>query len=277
MVPELSQEEISRYARHLTIPEIGIEGQRRLKAAAVLVVGIGGLGSAISLYLAAAGVGRIGLVDNDMVESSNLQRQVIHDTPHLGQPKVVSARQRISSINPGIQVDTYQEALSYQNAVRIANDYTIIMDGTDNLPSRYLINDLCVLTNKTYIYGSVFRFEGQVGIFDARRGPCYRCVFPEPPLTGAIPSGIQTGVFCTVPGTIGTIQATEALKYIIGIGSPMIGKLVLYNALEMDFQEVHLDKNPNCKVCSTKPEITQLLDYEKLYGRTNVEEFDQNK
>lgn len=274
MVHELSQEEIFRYARHLTIPEIGTEGQKRLKAASVLVVGVGGLGSAISLYLAAAGVGRIGLVDNDVVESSNLQRQVIHDTPHLGQPKVDSARQRMLSINPGIQVDTYQEALSYQNAVRIANDYTIIMDGTDNLPSRYLINDLCVLTDKTYIYGSVFRFEGQVGIFDARRGPCYRCLFPEPPPTGAIPSSIQTGVFCTLPGTIGTIQATEALKYIIGIGSPIIGKLLLYNALEMDFQEVYLDKNPNCKVCGTKPEITQLLDYEKLYGRTNVEESD---
>jgi len=275
MVLELSQEEISRYSRHMTIPEIGTEGQRRLKAASVLVVGVGGLGSAISLYLAAAGVGRIGLVDNDVVKSSNLQRQVIHDTPHLGQAKVGSARQRMLSINPGIQVDTYQEALSHQNAVRIANDYTLIMDGTDNLPSRYLINDLCVLTDKTYIYGSVFRFEGQVGIFDARRGPCYRCLFPEPPPASTILSAVQTGVFCTLPGTIGTIQATEALKYIIEIGSPLIGKLLLYNALEMDFQEVRLHKNPNCKVCGTKPEITQLLDYEKLYGRTNVEEFDQ--
>ncbi len=273
MVLELSQEEISRYSGHLTIPEIGTEGQRRLKAASVLVVGIGGLGSAISLYLAAAGVGRIGLVDNDVVETSNLQRQVIHDTPHLGQPKVSSARRRMLSINPGIQVDTYRETFSSRNAVRIANDYTIIMDGTDNLASRYLINDLCVLTGKTYIYGSVFRFEGQVGIFDARRGPCYRCLFPELSPAGTILPATQAGVFCTLPGTIGTIQATEALMYIIGIVSPIIGKLLLYNALEMDFQEVHLDKNPNCKVCGTKPEITQLLDYEKLYGQTDVEGF----
>ncbi len=264
MLPELSQEEIFRYGRHLAIPEIGAEGQRKLKAASVLVVGVGGLGSAISLYLAAAGVGRIGLVDNDVVESNNLQRQVIHDTLHLGQPKVDSARQRMLSINSGIQVDTYREAFSWQNAIRIAADYTIIMDGTDNLPSRYLINDLCVLTGKTYVYGSVFRFEGQVGIFDARRGPCYRCLFPEPPPAGTIDR--RAGIFCPLPGTIGTIQATEALKCIIGIGSSIIGKLLLYNALAMDFQEVHLRKDPGCKVCGAKPEIIRLLDYEKLYG-----------
>ena len=253
-----------RYARHLNIPEIGTEGQRKLKAASILIVGIGGLGSAISLYLAAAGVGHIGLVDNDVVESNNLQRQVIHDTLHLGRPKVDLARQRMLSINPGIQVDTYRETLSWQNAVRIAADYTMIMDGTDNLPSRYLINDLCVLTGKTYVYASVFRFEGQVGIFDARKGPCYRCLFPEPPPAGTIEE--QAGVFCSLPGTIGTIQATEALKCIIGIGSPLVGKLLLYNALEMNFQEVHLRKDPNCKVCGANPEIIHLLDYRKLYG-----------
>jgi adenylyltransferase/sulfurtransferase len=266
MLPELSREEILRYSRHLLIPEVGLEGQRKLKAASILVVGTGGLGSPVALYLAAAGVGRIGLVDYDVVDSSNLQRQVIHGTSGIGTLKVESARRRMLDLNPDIQVEVYNEALTSENAFRIAGPYDLIIDGTDNFPTRYLTNDLCVLTGKPNIYGSIYRFDGQVSVFDARRGPCYRCLFPEPPPPGLVPSCAEGGVLGVLPGTIGTLQASEAIKLILGIGEPLIGKLLLYNALDMSFEFVKLRKNPNCKVCGPNPEVTELIDYEAFCG-----------
>jgi len=267
MLPELTQDEVFRYARHLTIPEVGVSGQRKLKAASVLVVGTGGLGSAISLYLAAAGVGHLGLVDFDLVDSSNLQRQVIHDTEHIGKPKVESARQRMLGLNPYIQVDAYPTPFMPENAEKLAADYEIIIDGTDNLPARYLINDLCVLTGKPFIYGAVYQFEGQASIFDASAGPCYRCIFREPPPADAMPSGVQMGVFGTLPGTIGTIQATEAIKWIVGAGETLAGKLLLYDALSMTFQKLDICKDPHCRVCGEKPDIHSLHDQPQYYHK----------
>jgi molybdopterin/thiamine biosynthesis adenylyltransferase/rhodanese-related sulfurtransferase len=266
MLPGLSHSEILRYSRHLLIPEVGLEGQRKLKAASVLIIGTGGLGSPVALYLAAAGVGRIGLVDYDVVDFSNLQRQVIHGTSGLGELKVESARKRMLDINPDIQVEVYNEPFTSENAMRIAQDYDILIDGTDNFPTRYLVNDLCVLTGKANVYGSIFRFDGQVSVFDARLGPCYRCLFPEPPPPGLVPSCAEGGVLGVLPGTVGTLQATEALKLILGIGEPLIGKLMLYNALDMSFDFVKLRKNPNCKVCGANPEVTELIDYEAFCG-----------
>ncbi len=266
MLPGLSHEEILRYSRHLLIPEVGLEGQRKLKSAAVLVVGTGGLGSPVALYLAAAGIGHIGLVDFDTVDSSNLQRQVIHGTANIGQLKVEFARQRMLDLNPDIQVEVYNEPFTSANARRIAQDYELIIDGTDNFPTRYLTNDLCVLTGKPNVYGSIFRFDGQVSVFDARRGPCYRCLFPEPPPPGLVPSCAEGGVLGILPGTIGTLQATEALKLLLGIGDPLIGRLLLYNALDMSFEFVKLRKNPHCKVCGPQPEVTDLIDYEAFCG-----------
>jgi adenylyltransferase/sulfurtransferase len=266
MLPELSHSEILRYSRHLLIPEVGLEGQRKLKASSVLVIGTGGLGSPVALYLAAAGVGRIGLVDYDVVDTSNLQRQVIHGASTLGVLKVESARQRMLDINSDIQVDIYNEPFTSENAFRIAEPYDLIIDGTDNFPTRYLTNDLCVLTGKPNVYGSIYRFDGQVSVFDARRGPCYRCLFPEPPPPGLVPSCAEGGVLGILPGTIGTLQATEALKLLLGIGEPLIGKLMLYNALDMSFEFVKLRKNPNCKVCGEHPEVTELIDYEAFCG-----------
>lgn len=266
MLPELSHEEILRYSRHLLIPEVGLEGQRKLKAASILVVGTGGLGSPVSLYLAAAGVGRIGLVDYDVVDTSNLQRQVIHGTSTINVLKVESARNRMLDLNPDIQVDVYNEPFTSANAMQIAEDYDIIIDGTDNFPTRYLTNDLCVLLGKPNVYGSIFRFDGQVSVFDARHGPCYRCLFPEPPPPGLVPSCAEGGVLGVLPGTIGTTQATEALKLILGIGDTLIGRLLLYNALDMSFDFVKLRKNPKCKVCSPNPEVTELIDYEAFCG-----------
>ena len=266
MLPELNHEEILRYSRHLLIPEVGLEGQRKLKAASVLVIGTGGLGSPVALYLAAAGVGRIGLVDYDVVDFSNLQRQVIHGTSTIDLLKVESARQRMLDLNPGIQVDVYNEPFTSANAVRIAEHYDIIIDGTDNFPTRYLTNDLCVLLGKPNVYGSIFRFDGQASVFDARHGPCYRCLFPEPPPPGLVPSCAEGGVLGVLPGTIGSIQATEALKLILGVGEPLIGRLLLYNALDMSFDFVKLRKNPNCKVCGPEPEVTELIDYEAFCG-----------
>ncbi|HEY43074.1 MAG TPA: molybdopterin-synthase adenylyltransferase MoeB [Anaerolineae bacterium] len=263
---ELSHEEILRYSRHLLIPEVGLAGQKKLKTASVLVVGTGGLGSPIDMYLAAAGVGRIGIVDYDEVDFTNLQRQIIHSTSHLGERKVLSARDRILDINPNIRVDIYDEPFTSENAFRIAEPYDLIIDGTDNFPTRYLINDLCVLTGKPNVYGSIFRFEGQLSVFWTDEGPCYRCLFPEPPPPGLIPTCAEGGVFGVVAGTIGTLQATEALKLILGIGEPMIGKLLLYDALTMSFDEVRLKKNPECKICSEDPEITALIDYEEFCG-----------
>ncbi len=226
-IPALSQDEIKRYSRHILLPQVGLEGQKKLKAASVLIVGTGGLGSPVALYLAAAGIGRIGLVDHDVVDFSNLQRQIIHAESLLDFPKVESARERMLSLNPSIQVDAYNEAFTSQNAFRIAAPYDIIIDGTDNFPTRYLINDLCVLTGKTNIYGSIYQFEGQASVFQVGDGPCYRCIFPEPPPPALAPPCGVTGVLGVLPGTIGTIQATETIKIILGIGEPLIGKLML--------------------------------------------------
>ncbi len=266
MLPELSREEILRYSRHLLVPEVGLDGQRKLKASSALILGTGGLGSPVALYLAAAGVGRIGLVDYDRVDASNLQRQVVHGTSAVGRLKVESARERLLDLNPGIQVDAYNEPFTSANAMRIAEPYDVIIDGTDNFPTRYLSNDLCVLTGKPNVFGAVFRFDGQASVFDARTGPCYRCLFPEPPPPGLVPSCADAGVLGILPGTIGTIQATEALKLLLGIGSSLSGRLLLYNALDMSFEFVTLKKNPNCKVCGTHPEITALIDYDEFCG-----------
>ncbi len=266
MLPELSHEEIHRYSRHLLIPDVGLEGQRKLKAASVLVIGTGGLGSPVALYLAAAGVGHIGLVDYDQVDLSNLQRQIIHGESRLGDLKIESARDRLLDLNSEIQVDIYNEYITSENAFEIAEPYDLIIDGTDNFPTRYLVNDLCVLTGKPNVYGSIFRFDGQASVFFAEQGPCYRCLFPEPPPPGLVPSCAEGGVLGVLPGVIGSIQATEALKLILGIGEPLIGKLLLYDALDMSFQTVKLKKNLECKVCGENPEITELIDYEDFCG-----------
>ena len=266
MNPELSREEILRYSRHLLIPEVGLEGQQKLKASSVLVVGTGGLGSPVALYLAAAGIGRIGLVDYDVVDSSNLQRQVIHGTETVGKLKVESARERMLDLNPDIIVETYNEPFTSENAMSIAQNYDVILDGTDNFPTRYLTNDVSVFLGKPNIYGSIFRFDGQASVFYAKEGPCYRCLFPEPPPPGLVPSCAEGGVLGVLPGTIGTIQATETIKVLLGIGSPLIGKLLLYNALDMSFDFVKLKKNPNCRVCGENADIKELIDYEEFCG-----------
>jgi molybdopterin/thiamine biosynthesis adenylyltransferase/rhodanese-related sulfurtransferase len=263
---DLTHEEIRRYSRHLLMPEVGLGGQKKLKASSVLIVGAGGLGSPISMYLAAAGIGRIGIVDYDVVDITNLQRQVLHGISRLGDRKVESARDRLLDINPNITIDVYNEPFTSKNAIRIAEPYNLVIDGTDNFPTRYLVNDLCVLTGKPNVYGSIFRFEGQVSVFWAERGPCYRCLFPEPPPPGLIPSCAEGGVFGVLPGTIGTLQATEALKLILGIGEPLIGILMIYDSLAMSFDKVHLKKNPQCMICSDEPEITELIDYEAFCG-----------
>ena len=266
MLPELSRDEILRYSRHLLIPEVGLEGQRKLKNSSALVIGTGGLGSPVSLYLAAAGIGRIGLVDYDVVDSSNLQRQVIHGTSTVGKLKVESARDKLIDLNPGIQVDVYNEPFTSENALNIARGYDIILDGTDNFPTRYLTNDVAVFLGKPNVYASIYRFDGQASVFYAKEGPCYRCLFPEPPPPGLVPSCAEGGVLGVLPGTIGTIQATEALKVLLGIGEPLIGKLLLYNALEMTFDFVKLKKNPNCRVCGPNADIKELIDYEEFCG-----------
>ncbi|KXK14779.1 MAG: UBA/THIF-type NAD/FAD binding protein [Chloroflexi bacterium OLB14] len=266
MLPELSREEILRYSRHLLIPEVGLEGQKKLKNSSALIIGTGGLGSPVALYLAAAGVGRIGLVDYDVVESSNLQRQVIHGTSSIGKLKVESAKSKIKDLNPATQVEVYNEAFTSANALHIAKDYDIILDGTDNFPTRYLTNDVAVMLGKPNVYASIFRFDGQVSVFYAKEGPCYRCLFPEPPPPGLVPSCAEGGVLGVLPGTIGTLQATEALKILLGIGEPLIGKLLLYNALDMSFDFVKLKKNPNCRVCGANADIKELIDYEKFCG-----------
>jgi len=266
MLPGLTRDEILRYSRHLLIPEVGLEGQRRLKASSVLVIGTGGLGSPVALYLAAAGIGRMGLVDYDIVDASNLQRQVIHGTGTVGKPKVESARARLLDLNPTVQVDVYNEAFVSQNAMQIAEGYDIILDGTDNFPARYLTNDVAVFLGKPNVYASIYRFEGQVSVFDARRGPCYRCLFPEPPPPELVPSCAEGGVFGVLPGTIGTIQATEALKVLLGVGEPLIGRLLLYDALDMSVEFVKLKKNPKCRVCGPDADIKELIDYEKFCG-----------
>ena len=266
MLPGLTREEILRYSRHLLIPEVGLEGQRKLKGSSALVIGTGGLGSPVALYLAAAGVGRIGLIDYDVVDSSNLQRQIIHGTERIGTLKVESARDRMLDLNPDIEVEVYNEPFTSENAMRIAAGYDIIIDGTDNFPTRYLTNDVSVFLGKPNVYGSIFRFDGQASVFYAKQGPCYRCLFPEPPPPGLVPSCAEGGVLGVLPGTIGTIQATEALKMLLGIGSPLTGKLLLYNALDMSFDFVTLKKNPKCRVCGPDADIKELIDYEEFCG-----------
>ena len=262
----LSNEEILRYSRHLIMPEVGMEGQLKLKAAKVLLIGTGGLGAPLGLYLAAAGVGRIGLVDFDVVDFTNLQRQVIHGTKDVGRKKLDSAADSMADINPFVRIDKHEVALTSENALEIMRDYDIVVDGTDNFPTRYLVNDACVLLGKPNVYGSIFRFEGQATVFAYQGGPCYRCLYPEPPPPGLVPSCAEGGVLGILPGTIGLIQATETVKLILGIGEPLVGRLLLYDALGMRFRELKLRKNPECPVCGDHRTITELIDYNQFCG-----------
>lgn len=262
----LSNDEIKRYSRHLILPDVGMGGQEKLKQASVLIIGAGGLGSPVAMYLAAAGIGRMGIVDYDVVDVTNLQRQIIHGTKDLGRPKLESAKERILDINPYIQVDLYEVPFTSDNALEIMRPYDIVLDGTDNFPTRYLINDACVMLGKPNVYGSIFRFEGQLSVFATADGPCYRCLYPEPPPPGLVPSCAEGGVLGVLPGTVGTLQATEAVKVLLGIGEPMIGRLLIFDALAMDFTTLNVRKNPNCPVCGTHPTITELIDYEQFCG-----------
>ncbi len=263
---ELNNEEILRYSRHLMLPEVNLEGQKKLKAAKVLLVGTGGLGSPLALYLAAAGVGTLGLVDFDVVDLTNLQRQIVHGTKDVGRPKMISAKETIADINPNVEVLGYEERFTSENAMEIARPFDIIIDGTDNFPTRYLTNDVSVLLGKPNVYGSIFRFEGQASVFWAEKGPCYRCLYPEPPPPGLVPSCAEGGVLGVLPGIVGCIQATEAIKLILGIGSPLVGRLLLFNALKMQFRELKLQKDPGCPICGTNRTITELIDYEAFCG-----------
>jgi adenylyltransferase/sulfurtransferase len=265
----LSKDEILRYSRHLIMPEVGMEGQLRLKAAKVALIGTGGLGAPLGMYLAAAGIGRIGLVDFDVVDFTNLQRQVIHGTKDVGKKKLDSAAETMLDINPYVQIDRHEVALTSDNALDILKDYDIVVDGTDNFPTRYLTNDACVLLKKPNVYGSIFRFEGQATIFAYPGGPCYRCLYPEPPPPGLVPSCAEGGVLGILPGTVGLIQATETVKLILGIGEPLVGRLVLYDALGMRFRELKLRRNPECPVCGDHPTITKLIDYQEFCGIPN--------
>jgi adenylyltransferase/sulfurtransferase len=265
-LPELTKDDLARYSRHLLLPEVGEEGQRKLKAARVLCVGTGGLGSPLTLYLAAAGVGTLGLVDFDVVDASNLQRQIIHSTADIGRKKLDSAEEKLKALNPDLNVIKHDLLLSSANALDILKDYDVIADGTDNFPTRYLVNDACVLLGKPNAYGSIFRFEGQASVFAAENGPCYRCLYPEPPPPGLVPSCAEGGVLGILPGLVGVIQATETIKLILGIGSPLIGRLLLVDALNMRFRELKLRKNPDCPVCGTHPTVTRLIDYDQFCG-----------
>ena len=265
-LPTLTNDEIKRYSRHLIMPEVGVDGQRRLKGGSVLCVGAGGLGSPAAMYLAAAGVGRIGVVDFDVVDFSNLQRQIIHGTPDVGRSKLASARDRIQAINPHVQVDTYETTVTSENALQLFEPYDVILDGTDNFPTRYLTNDACVLLGKPNAYGSIFRFEGQASVFATKNGPCYRCLYPEPPPPGLVPSCAEGGVLGVLPGVIGVIQATEAIKLIARIGEPLVGRFLLYDALKMRFRELKVPKDPDCPVCGKNPTVTKLIDYDQFCG-----------
>jgi adenylyltransferase/sulfurtransferase len=262
----LSKDEIQRYSRHLIVPEVGMDGQLKLKGAKVLLVGTGGLGAPLGLYLAAAGIGRIGLVDFDVVDFSNLQRQVIHFTQDVGRNKIDSAAEKMTALNPNVQIVKHEVALSSENAMEILKDYDLVVDGTDNFPTRYLVNDACVLLGKPNVYGSIFRFEGQATVFAYEGGPCYRCLYPEPPPPGLVPSCAEGGVLGILPGTIGLIQATEAVKLILGIGEPLVGRLLLFDALGMRFRELKLRKNPECPICGDHRTITKLIDYHQFCG-----------
>jgi molybdopterin/thiamine biosynthesis adenylyltransferase/rhodanese-related sulfurtransferase len=265
-LPELSTDDLSRYSRHLILPEVGMEGQRHLKAARVLCVGTGGLGSPLALYLTAAGIGTLGLVDFDVVDSSNLQRQIIHSTKDIGRKKIDSAEEKLSALNPAINIVKHETMLSSANALDILKDYDIVADGTDNFPTRYLVNDACVLLGKPNVYGSIFRFEGQASVFATEAGPCYRCLYPEPPPPGLVPSCAEGGVLGILPGLVGVIQATEVIKLILGKGDSLVGRLLLVDALNMRFRELKLRKNPECPVCGTNPTVTALIDYEHFCG-----------
>jgi adenylyltransferase/sulfurtransferase len=264
--PVLSNEEVLRYSRHLIMPEVGMDGQQKLKAARVLCIGTGGLGSPVALYLAAAGVGHLGLVDFDVVDFTNLQRQIIHFTGDVGRPKLQSAKEKIAAINPFVEVKTFETKLTSENALKIFADFDIVIDGTDNFPTRFLVNDACVFTGKPNVYGSIFRFEGQASVFAAKDGPCYRCLYPEPPPPGLVPSCAEGGVLGILPGLVGLIQATEAIKLILGSGEPLVGRLLLVDALGMKFRELKLRKNPDCVVCGKHPTVTKLIDYEEFCG-----------
>jgi len=268
----LTNEQILRYSRHLILPEVGMAGQKKLRAASVLIIGAGGLGCPIALYLTAAGIGRLGLVDFDVVDRTNLQRQILYGESVVGVPKVEAAAERLKDLNPDVEIETYPERLTSENALQIMSDYDIVIDGTDNFPTRYLTNDAAVILGKPYIYGSIFRFEGQVSVFLSRpfngfeRGPCYRCLFPSPPPPGAVPSCAEGGVLGVLPGIVGALQAAEAIKLIVGIGEPLIGKLMLIDTLRMEFKTVRIRRNPNCPVCGDNPTIRELIDYEEFCG-----------
>jgi adenylyltransferase/sulfurtransferase len=265
-LPKLSHAEVLRYSRHLLLPEVGVEGQRKLKGARVLTIGAGGLGSPLSLYLAAAGVGTIGIVDFDVVDLTNLQRQIVHGTSTLGRSKLESAKARLTDLNPNLKVESHEARLSAENALEIIREYDIVVDGTDNFPTRYLVNDACVLLGKPNVYGSIFRFEGQASVFYAKEGPCYRCLYSEPPPPGLVPSCAEGGVLGVLPGIIGSIQALETIKLILGAGDSLIGRLVLFDALKLKFRELKLRKDPDCPLCGEHPTIHELIDYEAFCG-----------
>ena len=273
----LSPEELKRYDRHIILPEVGLEGQVRLKESSVLLIGAGGLGSPMAMYLAAAGVGRIGIVDFDVVDESNLQRQIIHGQSTLGKPKLESARQRLLDINSHIEVECYGVPLHSENAVELFEGYNLVADGTDNFPTRYLVNDACVLTGKPNVYGSIFRFEGQVSVFNYKGGPCYRCLYSEPPPPGLVPSCAEGGVFGVLPGVIGCIQATEVIKILVGIGEVASGRLLIFDALNMKFRQLKLRKNKDCVLCGENPSVTELIDYQAFCGiKTKEQEMTNN-
>ncbi len=268
LLPELTAEERARYARHLILPEVGMEGQQRLKAARVLCVGAGGLGSPLALYLAAAGVGTLGLVDFDVVDASNLQRQILHTTADVGRSKLDSAAEKLMALNPALHVVKHATALTSENALEILHDYDMVADGTDNFPTRYLVNDACVLTGKPNVYGSIFQFEGQASVFATPEGPCYRCLYPEPPPPGAVPNCAEGGVLGILPGLVGVIQAAEVIKLILGRGDTLAGRMLLIDALAMRFREIKLRRNPDCPVCGYHPTLTRLIDYGQFCNRT---------
>jgi adenylyltransferase/sulfurtransferase len=270
--PPFTPEQLRRYSRHLLLPEVGVAGQHRLREASVLIIGAGGLGSPTALYLAAAGVGRLGLVDFDTVEVSNLQRQVLYGTSDVGRPKLAAAKARLNDLNPDVEVTPFEEQLTRENAMRILNEFDIVVDGTDNFPTRYLVNDACVLLGKPNVYGSIYRFEGQATVFDARRGPCYRCLYPEPPPPGLVPSCAEGGVLGVLPGLIGTVQAIETVKLVLDQGEPLIGRLLLFDALAMKFRELKLRKSPECVLCGPNATQKELIDYPAFCGVSPVAE-----
>ncbi|MDQ3633809.1 MAG: molybdopterin-synthase adenylyltransferase MoeB [Acidobacteriota bacterium] len=270
-LPELSKEEIARYSRHLILPEVGLEGQRKLKNARILMIGAGGLGSPLGLYLAAAGIGTIGIVDMDVVDESNLQRQIIHGTKDVGRAKIASAKDRLEDINPNTKVEAFETQLTSENALELFKDFDVIADGTDNFPTRYLVNDAAVLTGKPNVYGSIFRFEGQASVFWAEKGACYRCLYPEPPPPGLVPSCAEGGVLGVLPGIVGSIQANETIKVILGAEGILLNRLLLFDAWQMNFRQVKLRKNPDCPVCGTNPTVTELIDYQEFCGLPNAD------